>query len=215
MKRVLVYLSAVLMVVAPARGVSEREVAKLDVAERPRLVLPAKGWQEIETRIATSDRHKAWYADVKKQADGLVASEIKIGRNTQSDLMVLALVYKVEGGFQYLEKVQEILVAAYEKPMWDKGWKLDQAMASVGVAVAYDWLYEDLPENIRLATERNMAETSLALYLKSFDGGIWWTSAIRPENVYYNNHMGFATVPHWWWPRRCSIARNIPVWRRR
>jgi len=180
------------MVAGAAFGISKQEVAERVIAGRPRLILPSKGWKEIEARIKTSDRHRAWYADVKRQADGLVEeSNIKIGRNTQSDLMALALVYKVEGGTDYLDKVQDILVAAYEKPMWDKGWKLDQAMVSVGVAAAYDWLYDDLPRKLRRTTEQNLAEVSLACYLKSFDGGIWWVGSDRPGNIrYYNNHNG-------------------------
>jgi len=145
---------------------------------------------EIRNRIATSARHKAWYADVKKQADNLASAPIRIGRNTQNDLMVLALVYKLDGGKAYLKKVEEVLAAAYEKPIWDKKWALDQAMVSVGAAVALDWLYDDLPAKLRAATERNLAEKSLALFQKTVDGGAWWLTAKRPDNIYYNNHNG-------------------------
>ena len=169
---------------------SAKHVAEQTVSDRPRLVLPTAGFDEIRSRIATSERHAQWYSDVKKAADNVVAAEVKIGRNTQADLMNLALVYKVEGGFQYLEKAEEILVAAYENPMWDKKWALDQAMVSVGVAVALDWLYEDLPKELRAATEKNLAETSLALFQKTVDGGAWWLTAKRPDNIYYNNHNG-------------------------
>ncbi|VGO22328.1 galactose-binding domain-containing protein [Pontiella sulfatireligans] len=158
--------------------------------ERPRLVLPEGGFVEIKSRIERSPRHAGWYADVKKAADNVVEAEVKIGRNTQADLMNLALVHKVEGGKAYQNKAKEILAAAYEKPMWDKKWALDQAMVSVGVAVALDWLYDDLPAELRAATERNLAETSLALFQKTVDGGAWWMTAKRPDNTYYNNHNG-------------------------
>ena len=186
--------AAVLLVLILCRvaawGVSEKNVADQTVLDRPRLVLTEGGFAEIKSRIERSPRHAGWYADVKKASDHLVAAEIKIGRNTQTDLMNLALVYKVEGGQAYLNKAKEILVAAYEKPMWDKKWALDQAMVSIGVAVAYDWLYDDLPEDLRNATEQHLAETSLKLYLKSFDNGIWWKKAERADGFYYNNHNG-------------------------
>jgi len=171
-------------------GVPEREVSKQEVSERPRLVLPSYGWKEIEHRIKTSERHAAWYADVKKQADKLSETEVKIGRNTQADLMNLALVYMVEGSSKYLDQAKEILVAAYEKPMWNKKWALDQAMVSVGCAIALDWLYDDLPAELRAAMERNLAEKSLALFQSNVEKGAWWVTAKRPDNVYYNNHNG-------------------------
>jgi len=116
------------MVAGAAFGILKQEVAERVIAGRPRLILPSKGWKEIEFRIETSGRHRAWYADVKRQADGLMEeSNIKIGRNTQADLMALALVYKLDGGNDYLDKVQDILVAAYEKPMWGKGWMMISA----------------------------------------------------------------------------------------
>ena len=179
-----------LWVVVSAFGVSDCDVAKQAVSERPRLVLPEGGFAEIEWRVEKSERHAAWYAEVKKLADNLVAASVKIGRNTQADLMNLALVYKVEGGEVYLNKAKEILVAAYEKPMWDKKWALDQAMVSVGAAVALDWLHDDLPKDLRAATERDLAEKSLALFQETVDGGAWWLTAKRPDNVYYNNHNG-------------------------
>lgn len=168
-----------------ALGVSPKKVAV-----RPRLVLPEGGFAEIESRIEQSPRHAGWYTDVKKAADNVIEAKVKIGRNTQKDLMNLALVYKVDGGVQYLEKAQEILVAAYEKPMWGQKWALDQAMVSVGVAIAMDWLHDDLPAEERAAAERNLAETSLALFQKSVDKGAWWLTAKRPGNIYYNNHNG-------------------------
>jgi len=94
-----------LLAVVSAFGVSGNDVAKQDVAERPRLILPAKGWAKIESRIETSERHRAWYRDVKQNADALLEAEIKIGRNTQSDLMALALVYKLEGGENGTERL--------------------------------------------------------------------------------------------------------------
>ena len=159
-------------------------------AERPRLVLPEGGFWEIKSRIEQSERHATWYTDVKKKADKLAASEVKIGRNTRDDLMNLALVYKLKGGEAYLKKAAEICAAAYEKPMWDKKWGLDQAMVSVGCAVALDWLHDDLPAGLRADTERNLAETSLSLFQKTVDGGAWWITAKRPDNIYYNNHNG-------------------------
>lgn len=173
-----------------AFGNSGSDAVPGGAAAHPRLVLPVGGWAVVKARIETSARHRDWYADVKKKADHLAAGSVKIGRNTQADLMNLALVYNIEGGFQYLEKAQEILTAAYEKPMWEKSWTLDQAMVSVGVAVAYDWLYDDLPADVRAATQKNLAETSLALFRKTVDKGAWWLTAKRPDNVYYNNHNG-------------------------
>ncbi|QHI69317.1 discoidin domain-containing protein [Tichowtungia aerotolerans] len=175
---------------AAALDITQEKVAEKSVAERPRLVLPAGGWDVVRQRAETSARHRAWYADVKKKADQLAAAEVKIGRNTQDDLMTLALVCRIEGDKKYLAKVEEILPAAYVKKMWSKGWKLDQAMVSVGVAVAYDWLYDELPDSLRRATEENLGKVSLPCYLKSFDSDIWWTRAERPDNVYYNNHNG-------------------------
>jgi hypothetical protein len=175
------------------RAVTEETVvqqAAEGVSARPRLMIPSNGWEKIRYRIETSERHRMWYQDVKKQAEILLATNPEIGRNTQSDLMNLALVYRMEGGDRYLNKAQEIMTAAYKKPMWNETWTLDQSMVSVGVAVAYDWLYDDLSEAVRYATESNLGRVSLALYLKSFDGGIWWIGADRPGNVYYNNHNG-------------------------
>lgn len=107
--------------------------------------------------------------------------------------ITLSFAYKITGDEKYKDKLWENLEAATKFPDFNPGHFLDVGRSGEGVAVAYDWLYDDWNDTQKSAMEKMMYEFVLIPMINSYktsyvmeDGASWITQASN-QNVVMNN----------------------------
>jgi len=132
----------------------------LKESAHPRLLLTKSDFSEIQKIVVVEKKsddilYRLCQCAIA-MADKMVADNTKIeyvisgGRlQTQVRLVLqrlfsLSFAYKISGEKKYLDKINSDLDAALKFPDWHPSHYLDVAEMSLAMAVAYDWLYDDL-----------------------------------------------------------------------
>ena len=146
-------------------------------------------WDEIVTKINSSDIATKWYQNLKIAADNALVSGtpervvnsrgnvLESARAGRDNLQALAFVYNVEkqkgntDSDKYLKEAYEQMI---EMGAWEdwSGFKsyLVTAELMFGYACAYDWLYYDLTETQRAEIFAIVQEQSLTALVYNYEG---------------------------------------------
>lgn len=106
-------------------------------------------------------------------------------------LHTLALAYRLYGDVRYLKAAEAALQWVCSYPDWDPKHYLDTAEMTAAVAVAYDWLYEELPTSLKKEIQACIYRNALTRVLKEYrQGGPGsWAKRETNWNVVCNTGM--------------------------
>lgn len=97
-------------------------------------------------------------------------------------LGTLSLAYRMYGDRKYLNAVNETLLWVCSYPDWDPKHYLDTAEMTTAVAIAYDWLYRELPLSTRELVRKNLYRNAIAVVLREYERGGTGSWAKRETN---------------------------------
>ena len=190
-------LSNVTIYVAPDKDVLLASVK----TEHPRILASQSDFDRIKGQVKTDENMKKWYVDIINRADALLDKPV-VPRNlpdgvrmdtTGSKYVVdLAFAYKISGDQRYFERTCKELKSLCEYTDWNPSHLLDTAMTANGVAIAYDWLYNDFSNEDRQLVEKALFEKSLQTGLKQYQGNHRFVT--DGFNWNYVCNTGFATT---------------------
>ena len=145
--------------------------------EHPRILASQSDFDRIKEQVVNDENMKKWYVDIINRADALLDKPV-VPRNlpdgvrmdtTGSKYVVdLAFAYKISGDNRYFERAVQELKSLGEYTDWNPSHLLDTAMTANGVAIAYDWLYNDFSDEDRQIVERALFEKSLQTGLQQY-----------------------------------------------
>ncbi|NND06491.1 MAG: hypothetical protein HKN87_08925 [Saprospiraceae bacterium] len=138
--------------------------------ESPRLVLNREIEQHLREKLASDPVVRNVYEGIKLNAESVYEqpiinldipmeersqnNQLDISRDLLDRVSKLALVYRMEKDQRILERINEEVIAACHFPTWFPKHFLDVGEMSLGIALAIDWVGEDLPEStVTLAKE--------------------------------------------------------------
>ncbi len=170
----------------------------------PRIFLD--DFEPIREKIRTDERAASWYAMVKSDADGLLEAEfvqhipkgqqtsfgemlIPVARIFMNRMYILSLTYQVERDPKYLDRLYEEAAHVAAFPDWDPTQFLTTAEITHGMAIAYDWNYNDLDEEQRSTLLQGIVEKGLNQFKKNYSGnvtGVDWMSGDNNWNPVCN-----------------------------
>ena len=156
-------------------------------AGHPRLITDAKGFNDLKKKVTGNNRfqNKTLYklhSEVIARADKIVAADRSF--SSQSDhyiivdnLLCCAYAYKMKGSSAYLVKVKKDMEKVCSFANWNPT-GLSIGEISLAMACAYDWLYYDLPLELRKKARSAMSNKSVrAIYNRSYANTIGnWNS---------------------------------------
>ena len=106
-------------------------------------------------------------------------------------LGTLSLAYRLYGDHKYLDAVNEALLWVCSFPDWHPAHYLDTAEMTTAVAIAYDWLFNDLPyttrQLVKASIYKNALYRTLCEYEKGGPGS--WAKRETNWNVVCNTSM--------------------------
>lgn len=104
--------------------------------------------------------------DLNKYGNILYTSRAYVTR-----LGTLSLTYRLYGEQKYLDAVNKTLLWICDYKDWDPKHFLDTAEMTTAVAIAYDWLFDVLPESTRQKVKESIYKNAISIVLREYEKG--------------------------------------------
>lgn len=197
----------------------------LTAENHPRLLMDADDFSELKINITKnntlSDLHKEIMSICDKEGMSDKELEFKldasgkrllfVSREAMLRILTCSYAYKMTGEDKYLNKAEKDINDVCDFQHWNPSHFLDVAEMAVGVALGYDWLYNDLSEE----TKKKVQEKLMAYALKPLlDGNFkqWWYNGTNNWNQVCNAGLvcaALAVYEHY--PSECKkIIEKAP-----
>jgi hypothetical protein len=192
-----------------APAVSPQDLVRLVKKGHPRLLLDESQFAQLRRLIQKNPQAAEWYAAKKREARRLIVESpctyklsgghglLGTSRAVLNRVYTLALLYKVEGGHRYLNRLWEDLEAAAGFPDWHPRHFLDTAEMTHAFAIAYDWLYSTWSESQKRVLEQAIVDKGLKPALNAYrdqEKTGWWAASPYNWNQVVNSGIGLGAL---------------------
>ncbi len=177
----------------------------------PRLIIDEAVLAGVRGAIETDPRAARIYAQIQAQANEALEQLpsiyqipdgrrlLSVSRRVKERVRTLALVYLLEGGERYRERIWHEAAAGF--PDWNPAHFLDTAEMTHALALAYDWLHGGwTPDQLGTMREAIVA-LGLRPAMEVYRGGGWWAAAENNWNQVCNGGIGIGAL---------AIADEVP-----
>ena len=178
-----------------------------DSMPRPRLLATEQEISDAIKRTETDDTVSGWYNTVLKQANnylktGLITDNMDSSsdmtyeaRKLKERVLALSFVYFKTGDKAYAERACDEVLAACG---FDWGYSsnnfLSVAEMAFGVALGYDWLYDEFTADELLLIENSLMEKAIEPYYNEVTNDIWWGRIESNWNIVCNGGVLTAII---------------------
>ena len=107
-----------------------------------------------------------------------------VARRVSDILIYLSIAYRLSGEKKYLERANKEILAACAFPDFNPFSFLGSAELCYGLAVAYDWLYNDLSEQTRKILRENLVEKGLMSVMEEYTDAPEHKNCLNPKRGY-------------------------------
>ena len=161
----------------------------------PRLVLLAGDVERIKQGVASDSTARGYLAAVRRAGERTLTEPVsqrvligprllEVSRRVLERVYTLALLYRLDGAEQWLNRAREEMLAAAAFSDWNPSHFLDVAEMSHALAIGYDWLYDALGEGDRATIRQAIIEKGLRPAEGAYKGNVWWAqNAFNWNNV--------------------------------
>ncbi|AMJ67497.1 heparinase II/III domain-containing protein [Hymenobacter sp. PAMC 26628] len=177
--------------------------ATTPVPAHPRLLLLAGQEQSIQQTIAADQTWRAVHQSILAECDRMVGlpvlQRIKVGRrllDVSRECLrrefFLAYAWRMTRQEKYRRRAEQELLAVAAFSDWNPAHFLDVAEMTTGVALGYDWLYNDLSEATRATVREALLKKGLEPSLLPENNG--WLTKTNNWNQVCNAGMAFGAL---------------------
>ena len=198
---------------------------KLAQAGHPRLMIDAEGFKSLKERVTTGRFTHKTLTKLHNEVIARAGRTVETNRSFSTtddhylivdNLVTCAYAYRMTGHTKYLTKARNDLAVVCAYPNWDLS-QLSHGEISLGVAIAYDWLYYDLTLEERKMVRKAISDKVL-LPWKTYDGtkhtGNW--NSIKTSGVICaalavyekNKSLAMSTI------EKAVVNENLPATRK-
>lgn len=158
-----------------------------DTWDRLRSLKDKSPWKEELDNFRASMKKRVAGVDYQKEYPATTGNAMPELRPVGDLIAASAFLYKMDQSPEWLEANQKLIRRVLALPAWgvgrrgEKNWDLAYAHIAHGLAVAYDWLEDELPEDLRRQIRENLAERSAGQILPDL--------RTEPYRGFQNNHL--------------------------
>ena len=167
-----------------ARPEIAEAVARAAAKPHPRLFADAAGFAALRARLGKEELLTAGAEFVRRTADACLETKpcerikegkrlLGVSRTALYRINTLALAYRLYGKKAHLDRAIAELRAVCAFSDWNPSHFLDVGEMTLAVAIGYDWLYNDMPEDVR----REIAAGLRRCGLDASRQPAWWIRA--------------------------------------
>ncbi|WP_245546757.1 heparinase II/III domain-containing protein [Pseudopedobacter saltans] len=168
---------------SPAKAQIQQNTKSYDytkIAEHPRLLLLKGEEEKIKASIIRNSDFSKLDAFMRNRADDLMKEEplffkkegkrlLAVSRKALTRLYYWSYSYRITKDVKYLHRVEKELEAISAFESWNPTHFLDVGEMCMAVSIAYDWLYDDLNEDIKRKVRQAILEKAFApSYVKEY-----------------------------------------------
>src|SRR5690606_2809691 len=139
------------------------------MADHPRLLLKQGEEEAIRASLQRNPEFQQIDAYIRQVCDELLDEPtlvfkkqgkrmLAVSRLALTRLYYLSYSYRMTGDIRYLRRAEEELKAVSAFESWNPSHFLDVGEMAMGVAIAYDWLYDDLQDDTRKLVREAIVE---------------------------------------------------------
>lgn len=197
--RIMLFLILYLLAVSSqqVQAVSTVVVQGKKVLPHPRLLFTAADEKALKLKLNTIPLLDSLHTALLAEADQLLSVPLQkyqlrdvnyvqdilmISREQVYRMITLSLAYRLSGDRRYLQKAEKELVQVCRFPNWNPDHYLDVAEMTTAVAIAYDWLYQDLTEETKALVVESIQTKALDHALSEYANGGSGSWAKRETN---------------------------------
>ena len=169
---------------AEARPEVARAVEAAAKRPHPRLFADADGFAKLKARLGKEELLTAGAEFVRMTADAILETKpcerikegkrlLGVSRTALYRINTLALAYRLYGNKAHLDRAIAELRAVCAFSDWNPSHFLDVGEMTLAVAIGYDWLYNDMPEDVRREIAAGLRRCGLDASRQS----AWWIRA--------------------------------------
>ena len=174
--------------------------------EHPRLVFTPEKTKRISALLKRDAMARRIYAGVKADALEMLKAPprkyekpdgrrlLRISRAVLSRVRALSLVYLLEGGRQYKERIWKEMEAVVNFPDWNPAHFLDTAEMTHAVALAYDSLFDEWTEEQRRILREAIVKLGIKPALKRYAKKFGWHLGENNWNQVCNGGIGLGCL---------------------
>ncbi len=175
----------------------------------PRLLVEEAKFESLQRLVKQNPAAAELYAVIREEAGRLLTEApcsyepsgengmLAASRGVLHRVYTLALVYRVEGGSRYLQRLREELETAAAFPDWHPGHFLDTAEMTHAFAIAYDWLFSAWTEPQRQVLVQAIVDKGLKPALSAYQDPAqngWWSVSASNWNLVANCGIGLGAL---------------------
>ncbi|MDA3798328.1 MAG: heparinase II/III family protein [Kiritimatiellae bacterium] len=129
-------------------------------------------------------------------------------------LQTLSLAYLLTKNKRYLDKAKEEINEAINVPSWNPSHFLDVAEIIIGLGVAYDWLFDELSDDLKQAIRMALIDKA---FIPSFGENQFWISGSNNWNQVCHAGLSIAALavgdeePEWMEKLVNRAVENVPI----
>jgi hypothetical protein len=182
-----------------------------ELPAHPRILLNDARFEELERQIGEDPHVRAWYEELKKQADAYLESQLpahvvddglrllSMSRRTLEHVRTLAFVYRLEGERKYAQRCWQELMIVADFPDWNPKHFLDTGEMTHAFAIGYDWLYDYWTPRQKRVIRNAIASLGLNPAMAAYRGTApenesWWTDSEHNWNQVTNGGVGIGAI---------------------
>ena len=140
-----------------------------EIAPHPRILLSKEDQKKLSLAITKYPEFQKIDTYILEVSDQLLQKDpltfhkkgkrlLAVSRKALTRLYYLAYSYRMTSDVKYLQRAEEELNAVSNFKSWNPSHFLDVGEMCMGVAIAYDWLYDDLKESTRKNVRQAIVE---------------------------------------------------------
>jgi hypothetical protein len=172
----------------------------------PRLLATTNDLAQLKATIAADPLLQSWHTRLRAQAQEMLSQapsryEIPDGlrllatsRRVVHRIYTLALLQRLDGDQQYVERAWQELAAAAQFPDWNPRHFLDTAEMTHAFAIGYDWFYDAWTPEQRATLQQAIVEKGFQPALKLYRAQSGWTRARHNWNQVCNGGIGMGAL---------------------
>lgn len=190
---------------------TESTVVENNKSEHPRIMLLKGEETQIKELIASDATWKKMHNTIIGECNVIITKpeleRVMTGRRllgTSRELLrrvfFLSYGYRMTANKRYLEKAEKEMLAVSQFTDWNPSHFLDVAEMTMGVAIGYDWLFNELPESTKETIKQAIVKKGLNPSKESKYN--WWLKTENNWNQVCNAGMTFGAL---------AVQENYPI----
>ena len=187
------------------------------ILPHPRLLFTGQEMENVKQLIASEPLVGELYATLLREADKLLDAPLQKMELRETDAVrmpngsrqytrsiTLGMAYRLTGDKRYAQKVEEDIREVCNYPNWNPQHYLDVSAMTIGVAIAYDWLYDYFSDETKQLAVEAIKTKALDLALYEYENGDRgsWAKRETNWNIVCNSGMVLGAL---------AIAAEYPV----